>query len=175
MQVLLHHEQFKIPENLARFAVKAGMGGFVKKMGPAVVNFVANRRQRVDPVRSTRGPGLCPCVQHRSSTRAGIIRTCITDAEMLRLHNNSCAGPCFFRSSNPGSAAQRVPELSVLKARKPDLSSWRAVRGGPRRVRSPPHDAVVVGGLGGGELRRLRGHGRHFHHSQHGGRGRQVS
>jgi hypothetical protein len=50
-QVLLHHEQFKIPENLARFAVKAGMGGFVKKMGPAVVNFVANRRQRVDPVR----------------------------------------------------------------------------------------------------------------------------
>ena len=60
--MLLHHEQFKIPENLARFAVKAGMGGFVKKMGPAVVNFVANRRQRVDPVRPTElrsVPAIC--------------------------------------------------------------------------------------------------------------------
>ena len=60
MQVLLHHEQFKIPENLARFAVKAGMGGFVKKMGPAVVNFVANRRQRVDPVRTACLNTSCP-------------------------------------------------------------------------------------------------------------------
>ncbi len=60
VQVLLHHEQFKIPENLARFAVKAGMGGFVKKMGPAVVNFVANRRQRVDPVRTASPNSWCP-------------------------------------------------------------------------------------------------------------------
>ena len=49
--VLLHHEQFKIPENLARFAVRAGMTGFVKKMGPAVKLFVDERRQRVSPVR----------------------------------------------------------------------------------------------------------------------------
>lgn len=48
--MLLHHEQFKIPENLARFAVKAGMGGFIKKLGPAVTDFVAQRRLRVDPV-----------------------------------------------------------------------------------------------------------------------------
>ena len=41
----------QIPENLARFAVKAGMGGFVKKMGPAVVKFVAERRTHADPVR----------------------------------------------------------------------------------------------------------------------------
>jgi hypothetical protein len=50
--VLLHHEQFKIPENLARFAVKAGMGGFVKKMGPAVVAFVSSRRQHTDPFKA---------------------------------------------------------------------------------------------------------------------------
>ena len=49
--VLLHHEQFKIPENLARFAVRAGMTGFVKKLGPAVKLFVDERRQRVSPVR----------------------------------------------------------------------------------------------------------------------------
>lgn len=48
--VLLHHEQFKIPENLSRFAVKHGMAGFVKKMAPAVEAFVAARRQRVDSV-----------------------------------------------------------------------------------------------------------------------------
>ncbi|CAL5219821.1 g1733 [Coccomyxa viridis] len=47
--VLLHHEQFKIPENLARFAVRAGMTGFVKKLGPAVKQFVEERRQRVSP------------------------------------------------------------------------------------------------------------------------------
>lgn len=46
--VLLHHEQFKIPENLARFAVRHGMAGFVKKMAPAVKAFVAARRERVD-------------------------------------------------------------------------------------------------------------------------------
>ena len=48
--VLIHHEQFKIPENLARFAVRHGMSGFVKKMGPAVCEFVADRRKRVAPV-----------------------------------------------------------------------------------------------------------------------------
>ncbi len=52
--VLLHHEGFKIPENLARFAVRHGMTGFVKKMGPAVVAFVAERRARVGPVRALR-------------------------------------------------------------------------------------------------------------------------
>ena len=50
--VLLHHEQFKIPENLARFAVRHGMTRFVQKMGPAVQEFVAERRKRISPVRS---------------------------------------------------------------------------------------------------------------------------
>lgn len=47
--VLLHREDFKIPENMARFAVKHGMAGFVKKLGPEVQNFVAERRQRCQP------------------------------------------------------------------------------------------------------------------------------
>lgn len=50
--VLLHREDFKIPENMARFAVKHGMAGFVKKLGPEVKNFVAQRRQRCQPVRN---------------------------------------------------------------------------------------------------------------------------
>jgi hypothetical protein len=47
--VLLHREDFKIPENMARFAVKHGMSGFVKKLGPEVKAFVAERRQRCQP------------------------------------------------------------------------------------------------------------------------------
>lgn len=43
--VLLHFEDFGIPENLARFAVKHGMVGFVKKMGGGVKRFVEDRRE----------------------------------------------------------------------------------------------------------------------------------
>lgn len=47
---LLHMEDFKIPEHLARFAVKAGMWGFVRKMSPYMKEFVQQRRNRgVDP------------------------------------------------------------------------------------------------------------------------------
>lgn len=47
---LLHMEDFQIPENLSRFAVKAGMWGFIKKMSPYMQIFIADRRARgVDP------------------------------------------------------------------------------------------------------------------------------
>jgi len=39
-------EDFKIPENLSRFAVKAGMWGFIKKMSPYMQLFIADRRMR---------------------------------------------------------------------------------------------------------------------------------
>eukprot|EP00882_Tetradesmus_deserticola_P000445 GHRQ01000489.1.p1 GENE.GHRQ01000489.1~~GHRQ01000489.1.p1 ORF type:complete len:484 (+),score=163.37 GHRQ01000489.1:1183-2634(+) len=47
--ILLHHEQFKIGEGLARFAVKHGMWGFVKKLASTVPLYVEARRKRVDP------------------------------------------------------------------------------------------------------------------------------
>lgn len=43
---LLHMEDFKIPENLSRFAVKAGMWGFIKKMSPHMQAFIEDRRAR---------------------------------------------------------------------------------------------------------------------------------
>jgi hypothetical protein len=46
---LLHFEDFRINERLARFAVRHGMAGFVKGMIPAVQAFVAERRQRCGP------------------------------------------------------------------------------------------------------------------------------
>lgn len=39
-------EDFKIPEHLGRFAVKAGMWGFVRKMSPYMKTFVQERRAR---------------------------------------------------------------------------------------------------------------------------------
>jgi hypothetical protein len=47
--VLLHHEQFKIPERLARFAVTHGMWGFVKKLSSTLPQYVEARRRRCDP------------------------------------------------------------------------------------------------------------------------------
>lgn len=46
---LLHFEDFGIPENLARFAVRHGMLGFVGKMVPYVKQFVIDRRSRCKP------------------------------------------------------------------------------------------------------------------------------
>jgi hypothetical protein len=47
--VLLHCEDFKIPERLARFAVRHGMWGFVRKLASTVPQYVAARRKRVAP------------------------------------------------------------------------------------------------------------------------------
>lgn len=47
--VLYHHEQFKIPERLARFAACKGMWGFVKGMVPYIKQFVQERRAICDP------------------------------------------------------------------------------------------------------------------------------
>ncbi|KAG2450137.1 hypothetical protein HYH02_000240 [Chlamydomonas schloesseri] len=44
--VLLHHEQFKIMENLSRFAVRHGMWGFVRNLAERTPEFTAARRAR---------------------------------------------------------------------------------------------------------------------------------
>ena len=46
---LLHFEDFGIPENLARFAVRHGMAGFVSNMVPHMKIFVEERRKRCAP------------------------------------------------------------------------------------------------------------------------------
>lgn len=60
---LLHFEDFGIPENLARFAVRHGMAGFVSKMVPVVKEFVAERRTRIgsyNPDPNAYGAGITP-------------------------------------------------------------------------------------------------------------------
>lgn len=46
---LLHYEDFGIPENLARFAVRHGMGSFVSNMIPHMHDFIQARRTRCKP------------------------------------------------------------------------------------------------------------------------------
>jgi len=68
--VLLHHEQFKIPERLSRFTVCKGMWGFVKKMGKSMREFTAERRQRCDqdePDMQAYGSSLAADIQSEGS------------------------------------------------------------------------------------------------------------
>ncbi|KAI8467899.1 MAG: hypothetical protein J3K34DRAFT_386657 [Monoraphidium minutum] len=65
---LLHHEQFKIPERLGRFAVTHGMWGFVRKLSSMVPQYVEARRRRCgsheeDP--AAYGAGFAPNPPHR--------------------------------------------------------------------------------------------------------------
>jgi len=68
---LLHFEDFGIPENLARFAVRHGMGGFVQNMVPYMKLFVGERRGRCKPTEPdfmAYGAGLTPIFPRRSSS-----------------------------------------------------------------------------------------------------------
>ena len=47
--VLLHHERFNVSERLARFAVAAGMWGFVRRFAAVAPQYVAARRRRCAP------------------------------------------------------------------------------------------------------------------------------
>jgi len=70
--VLLHYEDFKIPERLARFAVRHGMWGFIRKLASTVPQYVAARRKRVpsyaaDPQAYGAGCAPNPPMHHTSS------------------------------------------------------------------------------------------------------------
>ncbi|KAF6265941.1 hypothetical protein COO60DRAFT_1697600 [Scenedesmus sp. NREL 46B-D3] len=47
--VLLHHDELKVPESLARMAIKLGMWKFVQGMVDAAGGWLEERRSRVDP------------------------------------------------------------------------------------------------------------------------------
>ncbi|GBF92529.1 hypothetical protein Rsub_05143 [Raphidocelis subcapitata] len=65
---LLHHEQFKIPERLARFAVAHGMWGFVRKLSATIPQYVEGRRRRGVPPHeedpAAYGAGFAPNPPH---------------------------------------------------------------------------------------------------------------
>ena len=101
--VLLHREDFKIPEKMARFAVRHGMAGFVKKMSHGVHPFVEARRLRVDRVgaqpRLKCQPCLCPatgrvqlhCALRSSCSADNVVQLCHSSQHMSQQHVSTAA------------------------------------------------------------------------------------
>jgi hypothetical protein len=83
--VLLHMEDFKIAENLSRFAVKCGMWGYIKQMSPHLTQFVADRRARgIDPNSSDPQAFGTPDVAAASHST---LRPSASDASLAQMKN----------------------------------------------------------------------------------------
>ncbi|KXZ56547.1 CYCC1 protein [Gonium pectorale] len=83
--LLLHHEQFKIMEHLARFAVRHGMWGFVKTLSERTPEYIARRRQR----------GLVP-----------------TQIDAMAYGYNGCPGPAPGCVGSPGGGSVGHMQMS---------------------------------------------------------------
>eukprot|EP00879_Flechtneria_rotunda_P005797 GHRR01006100.1.p1 GENE.GHRR01006100.1~~GHRR01006100.1.p1 ORF type:complete len:274 (+),score=93.46 GHRR01006100.1:1014-1835(+) len=110
--ILLHHEQFKIPENLARFAVKHGMWGFVKKLASTVPQYVEARRKRVGPMAEdpdAYGAGAVPnppTLQHSDSVMSLMSMGSTSSSSSLTVDGSDC-GSDDSASCNQGHVSQR--------------------------------------------------------------------
>ena len=149
--VLLHHEQFKIPERLARFAVSHGMWSFVRCLASTAPHFVQARRRK----------GVAPCAEDPAAYGAGFAPNppsalgpdgCETPSS-----GSSDAGGSGSGSSYCASDAGGLGGGSVYRPRR---------RGGAVRLAAAVlvgGAAVVVrsvrggGGSGGGNARALAG------------------
>lgn len=118
--VLLHMEDFKIPENLSRFAVKHGMWGFIKQMTPHMQEFIQERRERVAP--SDKDPDAFGA----PSSEATIART-VSPVQHKDLRSSLGGSPMPRRSCSEGNLS----------------NSSAGSRSKMRRVAS----AVVAGGM----------------------------
>ena len=101
--VLLHFEDFGIPENLARFAVRHGMAGFVSKMVPFVKEFVAERRTRVGsfkPDPNAYGAGITPLMLSGSMPLAATTETAVAPSAEASMERSPSAPARMLRSSS---------------------------------------------------------------------------
>lgn len=94
--VLLHHENFKIPEKLARFAVRHGMWGFVKTMADQVPQFVAQRRAHCASNQVDAQAYGCGAVPNPPMQRTG------TSQSSLSLSSLNSSYSDFSRQSSQG-------------------------------------------------------------------------
>ncbi len=101
--LLLHHEQFKIPENLSRFAVRHGMWGFVKKMSEKVPGFVAARRSR----------GVSPDARDPSAFGAGFAPNPPLLRSASAFASVRCPSMSSINGSNSSDAASEMDSASV--------------------------------------------------------------
>eukprot|EP00884_Botryococcus_braunii_P016853 jgi/Botrbrau1/3851/Bobra.0183s0076.1 len=131
--ILLHREDFKISESLARFAVRHGMGGFVKSLTNGARKFIDERRTRADmfeedPEAFGRNAVPNPPLQ-RSASEFSLADGLGDDAE----------SPPSSDSDTEETPSQR----SV--ARPSRRQQQRAAPSAPRRFRSMVAAGVAVG------------------------------
>lgn len=107
--ILLHHEQFKIPENLSRFAVRHGMWGFVKKMNQSVPAFVAARRARGIPSNAHDPSAFGAGVQPNPPMDCMPSRT-VSSSLSLSSMNGSSSNSSFFGSIDGSEAGSDIFE-----------------------------------------------------------------
>jgi hypothetical protein len=128
--VLLHHEQFKIPENLARFAVRHGMWGFVRSLGTKTAQFVAARRER----------GLAPDARDPRAYGAGVAANPPTPEEVARAEAEEAALLARGGGSGGGKASRQasaqLPPLADLAA--PSSPAPAAAAAGPETPSGQP-------------------------------------
>lgn len=127
--VLLHHEQFKIPENLSRFAVRHGMAGFVKKMAPAVKAFVAARRQRVDAfVADPEAYGVNDTAQQPGLARMqSVISSTESETSDSSSGNSEAQYPCRLSHRRPRRVQKDCPVRRVKSVVVPVLAVGAAI------------------------------------------------
>lgn len=120
---LLHHEEVKIPENLAKFAISCGMWSFVKKMATATRSFIEDRRthtaaQEADPAAySRRAPDTEPPAPSE------------VDAEVLSQHRRAMMDRTLSGVTVATSAvAPRAPSKASLASDVPTTSNGLAAR-----------------------------------------------
>lgn len=164
--VLLHHEQFKIPENLARFAVKHGMWGFVKKLASTVPVYVEARRKRVGPTEADPQAYGAGCTPNPPAAAAAVddeddaampSSSCCSELQQQQRghhhhmrHSDSAAsftgrgGNCYWAGGSGGSECGS--DDSARPGHGHVAAGGSSSNSGPRRVRNAAV-VLVAGGI----------------------------
>ena len=98
-------EDFQIPENLSRFAVRHGMWGFVQKMVPACNAFIAERR----------GAGIAPDAQDPNAFGADGATAAAAHSPILPPAAAAAGKPVVVRHVHSASDLQARTEIGNLK------------------------------------------------------------
>jgi hypothetical protein len=122
--ILLHYEDFKIPERLARFAVRHGMWGFVRKLASTVPQYAAARRKRVssyaaDPQAYGAGCAPNPPMHHIGSDMSlySMSSSCSTSdlsSECGLSREDSRSLDDASMTSSSSSASKRIRSVAAL-------------------------------------------------------------
>uniref|UniRef100_A0A7S3QP56 START domain-containing protein n=1 Tax=Dunaliella tertiolecta TaxID=3047 RepID=A0A7S3QP56_DUNTE len=159
---LLHHEQFKIPENLARFAVKHGMWSFLRKMTQETPKFIEARRKHCDPFSpdpQAYGAGRKPnppSPHERAHAHSNFIAAARKGGQKQQQNQASSTSP-FLQSSN----VQQHRGGDDYYRRSATSPALPAVGGSPLHSPMTAQGSDDLGGMGGSDTQVALGHSGH--------------